>query len=50
MYSEMSRDPTAMTFRLPEGETLKQSKTIHQKLEIFLKIISYPELYKINKK
>ena len=45
MYSEMSRDPTAMTFRLPEGETLKQSKTIHQKLEI-----SYPELYKINKK
>ena len=23
MYSDKSRDPTAMTFRLPEGETLR---------------------------
>ena len=23
MYSEMSKDPTAMTFRFPEGDTLR---------------------------
>ena len=52
MYSEMSRDPTAMTFRFPEGDTfwIKTMKKIHQKLEIFFKsqIISYAKLYKRN--
>ena len=44
MYSEMSRHPTAMTFRFPEGATLRfEAKAIHiQILEIFLKLFHIP--------
>lgn len=39
MYSDMSRDPTAMTFRLPDGETLESNRE-----KQYIRDLKYPRL------
>jgi len=48
MYSDKSRDPTAITFRLPEGETLRfEIKVAKKRYSRFEISYSYRKAYKL---